>query len=139
MPRLKQDLSAFTLACFLPALRAAEERAEAASMRLNRGSEEYARAGKAWHAACDRTEAFERMVLAAEPMSLADVAAQILLAANEVGVAIDVEDGEEGLRRAVRALHRCLPVIAEAAGINLADIAVNIYAPDAERPAGDVA
>lgn len=135
MPSLKQELSAFNLARRLPALRAAEERAEAAYVPLKPGDEDYVRAKTAWLTCCDRTEAVEMMVLAAEPVNLADVAAQVMLAAQQIGLALAFEDGEKELRRAERALHRCLFVIAEVAGIDLADIAVDIYASEAERPA----
>ena len=123
------------LARLLPDLHARQEAWDHECLRLSMGSPEYRAAKAAMLDVSARYEAIEALILATPAVTLADAAAQLVMATSWVGTVADMDGAEAELAKVERALLSALSVVAAACGVNVSDMAVGTYLRDATPPA----
>ncbi|HUW79353.1 MAG TPA: hypothetical protein VMV54_00490 [Acidocella sp.] len=122
-------VSCYELALTLPELWRNRCELDIEVLRMTEGTREKNTARRAFHAYIERTEAVLALIVETRAESLADAAAQLL--ATYVSLA---DDECPQIQGAARAVISSFFVVAEAAGIDLEDVAFGHLAPYAARP-----
>ncbi|AHJ63259.1 Hypothetical protein GbCGDNIH3_7050 [Granulibacter bethesdensis] len=121
-------ISCFALATELRGLNRQYGDLDEESVRFAPQSAERQTINDAMQALFHRMEAIQALILATPAERLADVAAIVMIAANEISINRFFEPDEDGLLQIERSLRSVLGIIAENAGINLSDIGIENYA-----------
>lgn len=133
MPVLS-PVSVIDLARQLPILMERHNTLDQQSIPFAEGTTEYFTLCRAMDGVVARIYATEDMILATPAVTLADAAAQLLLAAAKVRHAMQIQDPNEALARIERALHGMMFVVATAAGVDLGELGVEHLAPYVVAP-----
>ncbi len=124
-----RHVSCYELALTLPELWRIRDNLDVEVLRLPQGTREINTARRAHHAYIERTEAVLNLIVETSASSLADAAAQLL------AIYVTLADNEcPEMQGAARAVMSSFFVVAEAAGIDLDEIAFSHLAAYATVP-----
>ncbi len=119
----------------MPAFVQAERDADAALLVLAERTVEHQRAEEAGRLAFIRCEAATNLILALPATTLADAAAQVMVAAFNVRRMREIEQDDDRMSEATElALHSALVPILAAAGLTLDSVAASYFLPFANLP-----